>query len=258
MIDPRFEPLSNYPIQRVERFARDIAWGAYFGKWNSQLSIQHDWDDKTFKNVNEEFSDYISRVWDNVHPDINLLAKFGYIQEVASRGGMEYIYDLTDTAYLLLRKTVPTPAFISYRRKESSALALLIVARMKEHGLSPFLDMHPDLDGDGGQLPIGKDWELELKAAIEARQYFIVLIGPQSLAAGSYVRTEIAWALEADKTIIPFWHNNFNPDKHLPTDLDTRLRDVVKKTNGIRVEAENPTQYNAAIILLLAQFGIVP
>ena len=54
------------------------------------------------------------------------------------------------------------------------------------------------------------------------------------------------------------WHNAFDPDKHLPPDLQADLYEAISKTNAIQVEAENPKQYNAALILLLAQFGIVP
>jgi hypothetical protein len=255
MKDTRFEPLPDDPIGRIRRFVRDLAYGAANRLWLTGFVVNGvDGEYLISAHGNFEhtrnFDEYVQKVWEGFSQPYDIMVSMGYFND-----GI-----LTNKAFALLEEPIPASIFISYRRRESSALALLIVARMKEHGLSPFLDMHPSRDSEGNALTYGEDWAMELREVIEAREYFILLVGPSTFADQSYVPTELKLALSSEKSkrIIPVWHNGFNPEEHLPLYLPSELKAEVEKNNAIKVEAENPKQYNASLDELLGVFGITP
>src|SRR5262249_7958909 len=142
----------------------------------------------------------------------------------------------------LEKPTVAPSVFISYRRNQSSALGLLIVARLKAVGVpNPFIDMVIDP---------GAEWHALLEKTIRQSRYFIALIGPGTLES-PYVRNEIAWALiTPDQVIIPCWHGGFNPGPDYPAALGTR--------NAIRLKEESAQEYELALIKLLNRMGYGP
>ena len=109
------------------------------------------------------------------------LQRHGYIQQG------ELYEELTQSAIALIDETEPYNVFISYKRSESSALALLVLARLKEHDLIPFVDM---------ALEAGGNWHADLEDRIRACDYFIVLLGENTLSSPMTVK-EIGWALDA-------------------------------------------------------------
>lgn len=260
MHDPRFDPLPEYPIQRIERLTRDLAWGVYYKKWDADFNFQLEYGSGYFFDgytISKELRHYIEEVWGPEHPSLSLLIKFNFMDQVEALGGDTYKFELTEKAFRLLEAPSTASVFISYRRHQSSALALLLVARMKEHNLSPFLDMHPDIDDDGNHLPPGSVWKQELTKAINEREYFIILVGPETFQGETFVIHELRHAIEAGKKIIPIWHNGFDIERHLPNEL-IDVKDVIDQRSAIIVEKENPQQYTSAIQTLLSVFGITP
>jgi len=136
------------------------------------------------------------------------------------------LYDRVDgvqllaPAFELLDETEPANVFISYKRSESSALALLVLARLKEIGLQPFVDM---------SIEPGSNWRDFLKERIDASDYVVVLIGHN----GFQYRT-------ADWQLLP--------------DIDRLLSD----THTIIVQTESAGGYNAALTELANRFGFTP
>ncbi len=190
---------------------------------------------------------YVLVRWGKRYPDFSLLAANDYITYSQTPEG--FYLSVNKAAFDLLESAEPSRIFISYRRAESSAFALLVLARLKEHGLDAFLDM--------SILP-GEDWHADLKRKIESRDYFIVILGRESLRSRILVK-EIQWAMQAHKSIIPIWHNAFvyrGEDWHedISPDLDTLLQ----HTHTIRVLEESALAYNDAIVQLLNRFGITP
>jgi hypothetical protein len=125
---------------------------------------------------------------------------FGYAQleqqhPISFRAG----YTPHRQSFALLDQPAPASIFISYRRRDSSELALLILARFKMLGQEPFLDM---------SIEPGDDWETRLRREVAGRDYFVSLVGPTTLES-EYVRQEILWALDAGKQIIPIWHRGW-------------------------------------------------
>ena len=148
----------------------------------------------------------------------------------------------------LLEYPDPYNVFISYKRSESSAFALLVLARLKEHGLVPFVDM---------ALVAGENWHADLKQRIKGCDYFIILLGNDTLSSPMTVK-EIKWAIKYGKTIIPVWHSGFaigDPKwKYVPK----AVTDAIAQTNAIIVQDESASGYNTAIVELLNRFGITP
>jgi len=136
--------------------------------------------------------------------------------------------------------------FISYKRSESSAFALLLRDRLKAAGLEPFVDM---------QLRPGSDWQQELKATVEKTDYFIVLIGKNTLDSQVTIQ-EIQWAIACNVTIIPIWHNGFHYVSEQYSHIPEQVDQVLAHTHTIRVIEENPLIYDTALRELLNRFGI--
>jgi hypothetical protein len=172
-------------------------------------------------------------------PSIRLVAGLGYLR-LDSRGdyGIER-YVLTEKAFALLERPAVAPrVFISYRREASSALALLIEARLRLVGAEGvFLDK---------AIPAGEDWRKHLNEAVRNSRYVICLISPTSLES-EWVRQEIAWAEGAGCTIISMWHNGARVNSETPAALASR--------QAIFVGDETAKGYETAVNELLNSLG---
>lgn len=248
------QPLPPTKIGQIKRFARDIAWKilnreieyVYYSRNTQQIIPKFD---------APNIKGYVDSVWNNVPPELYIMREMGYFNFVKEAHGdrdlIDY-YSITEKAILLLDETPPSTTFISYRRKESSALALLIVARLKENGLSAFLDTHPDNTGLGA----GDTWHAELEQQVATNDNFIVLIGPTTLES-PYVRQEIRWAVNYGKKIYTVWHNGYQGSQYgIPlSDIDD-MKIVTEQINAAIVDLENPKYYTGALYELLLKYGI--
>jgi hypothetical protein len=277
MDNPLEQPAPEGVIERVHEFARDLAYGVAKGLWKAELQLEYNWwrsgeyrinrsgnDEDQFirdgniqiKPDNHDFFWLISSKWSFNSPIKGLLLSFGYIQLLEVTGGGE-IYTPTQQAFKLLNKPSKAPTvFISYSRKHSSALALLIEARLKIAGIqNPFVDKN---------LKAGEPWHEELKATISKCQYFVCLIGKQiiydenekepdkrckwvSTLDSEMVRKEIAWAEQAECKIISIWHNGALKDANTPESLGTR--------HYITVKGDSALDYETAVNEMLNSMG---
>jgi hypothetical protein len=154
---------------------------------------------------------------------------------------------LTRAAFDLLEDVEPSSIFISYRREDSSAFALLVLARLKAAGLDAFLDL---------TIQPGANWRTHIQNEIVTRDHLILLLGKQTLRS-EVVLEEIEWALQSGTNILPIWHNHYayrSDEFNLPEEIDAALQN----THTIRVIEESTLGYNNAIIELLNRFGITP
>lgn len=240
------------PTARLRLFARELVEGALHEFWSVQLEmIGNGFADQIVRN-------YIAHRWDDHAPNVALLVSSGYMTEherelrvpgtphdlLSAR--IKY-YKLNKEAFDLLKDAPTASVFISYRRKPSSALALLILARLKEHGVGAFVDM---------TIQPGDDWHQHLQKQIADRDYFVLLLAEETLQSPVVVE-EIAWALEAKNTIIPIWQPGFvyQSGKYaVPPAIDTLL----SKTHTIRILEESAAAYNTAMVELLNRFGVTP
>jgi hypothetical protein len=248
MNNPLQEPAPEGTLQRVRAVTVDLAYGASEGLWAPEYSISRSSSGETwFIHDSGGSTNDWQQKWGESLPPANLLVSFGY-SEIIRSGQFDDTYLLTEKAFSLLEQPVPTSIFISYRRQESSAFALLILARFKALGLEPFLDIN---------IEPGDEWHAQLEAEVSSRESFICLIGPTTLES-KYVRREIAWALAANARIIPIWHNGFDGTQVAEIQkIYPELGPFLDK-QAIPVEQENPVAYEGAIIQLLNRFGVTP
>jgi hypothetical protein len=245
MQNPLELPPPDDSLERIHTLARDLAWGAINKMWGAVISVTPHgvfWLGYSSES-SERIEAYLESKWRGNPPSPDFLIAFGYLAfKKEANYGTDYL--LTEKAFQLLEKPISTKAFISYNRAESSAFALLILARLKAAGIDVFLDLT-------GLTP-GEDWRERLENEVKTREHFICLVGPQTLAS-SYMRDEIAWALESGRHTIPIWHNEFrlNMGDH------SELANFLNK-NAIIVENENAKAYNNAVIELLNYFGFTP
>lgn len=261
--DPRFESLPLNPVEYTDRLAHDLAWGVHHGKWLNYFEIKPGWYGErwTFQlqGANEELKNYLENHWGTELPDPKILDRYNYLRELGGGSSDGTPFELTAAALRLPEKKLSASIFISYAREESSAFASLIVARFKELGRVPYLDMNSDRDGQKNKLGVGGLFWPALSAEILKRDNFIVLLGATTLQS-KYVCDEIDLAVTNGKHIIPVWHNHFDIKNvsHFPIDLPSIIRQAIKENNGENVLVESPKQYNAAIDVLLAKFGTAP
>jgi hypothetical protein len=228
------------PIQRIHDFARDLAYGVAKGLWSTRFNMRIEgtatnvllWEIQAedYRDVEQLYSK-----WDRPLPSPHTLLSFGYLQLLGTSRSQ---YVLTEKAFHLLNlPDSPPTVFISYKRNQSSALALLVESRLKNAGNpNPFVDKN---------LVAGDEWHGELEKRIRASKYFICLVGTLTLES-EMVHKEIAWAVDARCTIISMWHG-CKVNDGCPEALRTR--------HVIEVTGESALEYENAIIQLLNSMG---
>ena len=243
-------------LARIELLARELALGVHRRVWTRYLDIGN-----RAKSRNQNLQTYIERRWgyNDFEYAIELLLGHGFVH----KGKYDFI--LSESSFGVIDDILPANTFISYRRLDSSALALLVLARLKEHGFEPFLDM---------ALEAGGNWHADLEERIKACDYFIILLGNDTLKSDMTIK-ELLWASENQRTIIPIWHYQFGlvegfelsdkvyecaenwEDKFVLGKQD-RVIEIIQQTNAIRVTDESASGYNSVIVELLNRFGVTP
>ncbi|MDX2163256.1 MAG: toll/interleukin-1 receptor domain-containing protein [bacterium] len=255
--------LPKNKLARVRTLAKELAEGAAEGFWNTQFSFIAEaipgkdeasgMDNTRYRTIpqNALMRRYFDERWHN--PDFNDFPEYGI---TITRGFLRFtkdVYDrvngveLLDPAFALLDELEPSNVFISYKRTESSALALLVLARLKAIGLNPFVDMSIDP---------GANWKDFLREKIEASDYVVLLLGPKTLES-TMTQQEIIWAKQLRKVVIPIWHGGFqyrSGEWRVLPEIDEALTD----THTIIVQNESAGGYNAALTELINRFGFTP
>ena len=250
-------PIPQNPMARVKTMAKELAEGDIKEIWlaNFDAELVHVKDRSRLVVKENPMYKFIYRRWGDVKsypPDLILLERMGYLT-IEFSGEFDY-YDknyrctLTNQSYLLIEDVEPSTIFISYKRSESSVFSLLVLKSLKQNGLEPFLDM---------TLEPGEDWHDGLKDRIQSRDYFILLLGNTTLHSPHVIK-EINWALGKDITIIPIWQPEFEFRADDWPDLPDPIKHKLTHTHRIKVQDENPLEYEKALIELLNRFGITP
>lgn len=231
-------------IGNAAKFARDLANGVAQNLWTAEFQVfltsgGSEWSSLTEyeKGPQDPFDMLIAMTWNHKPPAHTLLRTLGYIALL--RDSDSYLrYLLTQKSIDLLELPATPPSiFISYRRDQSSALALLIEARLKLAGnLNPFVDKN---------ITPGDEWHGTLEGTIFRSEYFVSLVGPKTLES-SMVLKEIKWAEAADCRIISIWHG---------CEINNETPDVLKKHHAIQITGESALEYETAVNQLLNSLG---
>ena len=256
-------PLPNNQMARIRTLAKELAEGATENLWKPtfsrsnflkpELKTRNDpqkGEQTYYSPEKTNVTDYVERRWGFGNtPNLELVELNEYFNKIEQEGvyGFTYSFKLTRLAFDLLQEIESSTVFISYKRTESSAFALLINTRLKAEGINSYLDM---------SIPKGDDWQKRIKEEIESHDYFVFLLGKQSLNS-KVVLQELTWAMQFGKVIIPIWHNGYEyKSGEFPLLLEAD--EVLKKANAIRVLEESALAYNNAIVELLNRFGVTP
>lgn len=240
------------PMSRVKAVARELAEGAVASLWPATFDASYVVYEA--KREHEPHGSvmfkYFQERWDAKESDegwydgwyFDMLKHNDYLRSPENN----WVYTLTKQAFELIEEADPATIFISYKRKESSEFALLIEDRLKAASLSPFLDK---------QLQAGDDWHAELEERIRKSDYFLLVLGKETLNSEVTVR-EIGWALKHKVTMIPVWHHSFQFQAGDWPLLPAEVSQALANTHTIRVIEENPLTYDTALRELLNRFGI--
>ena len=248
--------LPSNDIARIRLLAKELASGVHWDLWPATIvTLPSDTVGGELVPLDTNLSEYLRERWgdSNVGRRLTLLQGHGFVNRAR--------YDtfrVSGDAFDLLHEReahfgedgiVAYDTFISYRRAESSAFALLVNNTLDGHGLMPFVDM---------SLELGEDMHSGLKERVKQCTYFIVLIGRKTLESMWTVR-EISWALEFDKPFWPIWHNDFSFLRDEWPDLPDDVVEAVERRNAIVVAEESANGYRNAISeMLLKGFDIKP
>ncbi len=229
-------PLPQNPLARIRVLAQELAAGTLAGVWDINI--------RTFRGriTDQDVQAYLEQRWQGDEPHYSLLYRMDYLTEGVTKDDIA----LTAAAYALIEEAEPSTIFISYSRQESSALALLVLERLKNAGLQPFLDL---------ALEPGENWHEGLKQRVQEREYFVLLLGTTTLES-TFVIEEIEWALAAKNIIIPIWQPGFQYRSSDWPHLPPLVADALTNTHTIRILEANPLEYNKALTELLNRFGV--
>jgi hypothetical protein len=247
----RKRPISQNPITCTRIVAKEVAEGMWNGWWKTTLRLRVDFDG-TFSVADDRAAEYFKTRVSSQDIALEFLIQKNYLKRIAD--DEHYYVVITENCLDLLeasQEIAPSAekVFISYSRKESSPLSLLVLNSLKRAGIDAFLDL---------ALVPGEAWHAGLQERIKSYDAFILLLAPETLTS-EYVIREIEWALDAGVEVIPLWHGEFAYDSHgwrgkIPDAVDGYLA----RTHAIRVLEESASGYNTAIVELLNRFGVTP
>ena len=240
----------NGKVARIHEFAKDLAIGFEEGVWGSIMSYALQGDGTVVWNIHEPFGKSELETtpkskWSNeLLPDFNAMCSLGYlILDEQNSSTLSKAYTLSGKALRLVDESVTPPnVFISYKRSESSAFALLLEARIKyETTATPFMDK---------SIEPGDDWHPQLEEKVNSCETFVCVIGPSTLDS-PYVQNEIRWAQSNGKNslILPVWHNEY---------AGSHPNDTLKGKQAVIVGGENAKNYDSAVNEVLNRLGYSP
>ena len=154
-------PIPDGPVEQINLLAAELALGVHIGLWVEALEVIGEYSGGTV-------TEFLNNRWRIVGDDaqvFDLLLGYDFIKLI---DGDVYSHPLTRHAFDLLNQKSPYDVFISYKRSESSALALLVQAQLKQYGLVPFIDM---------ANRAGDKWKTSLHERVRFCDYFVLLVG---------------------------------------------------------------------------------
>lgn len=247
MNNPLEKPIPETKREKLESFARDFIYGVEADFWPSNITVMYtigsDYKE-TFNNMPQSLGKLLDK-WEGNIPNIEDFVTYGYFRRVDKK------YVPTQKTIDLLQKPAEAPKiFISYKRSESSTLALLIEARLRiaDSTMRPFIDKN---------IPTQTRWDNFIKQQVEQCEVMICLLGLKTLES-KFVRDEILEAMKLKKKFISVLHQGF----YFPEDqgdLDDTIWGIMQELDDWQaVPVEQPPsaeKYETAINRILVDMG---
>lgn len=241
LIQQRNRPPAD-ELSRCELLAIELVEGQSLIFWDAQIAEPNRKNLMRMKVSVEQLGFlqyYYYKRWRGNPPDLKRLQELNLLDDSLS---------LLPAAYRLyeqhLRRQIKV--FVSYKRSESSVLALYLHEKLEDCGYTSFLDVQ--------SIQAGENWKFALQRSIQDCNYFVLLIGKKTFGS-SVVVQEIKWAFANNMTIIPIWHNGFN--YQFSSDhpiMPQAFKNLLTDTHTLIVHPENPAQYKQAISDLMKYF----
>jgi hypothetical protein len=268
-------PSTQYFVKRIRFCAKALAYGATTNMWTPEFVVTYSvhgdetWEVVGHTRYRPNLANYLDTLWSKQQPHMYFLEAFGYVRHVKdiNRKGQfgqdelfGRIFILTMKAFEILETPFEDPkVFISYKRDEGTALALLVLARLQARGVeNPYIDMR--LEG-------GDYWEKELEQTIKLANTFICILSPASLQS-EIILKEIAWASQNKNMKYIFltrsdWNNDIiYPDKYLDEIVHGSPHHTVKQfiqlVNWVIITDKTARGYDSAMVQLLSGLGYAP
>eukprot|EP00658_Telonema_sp_P-2_P081278 TRINITY_DN828_c0_g1_i9.p1 TRINITY_DN828_c0_g1~~TRINITY_DN828_c0_g1_i9.p1 ORF type:complete len:424 (-),score=119.40 TRINITY_DN828_c0_g1_i9:408-1679(-) len=262
--------------KRIVALARVLAHGAITGYWGTEFHTANPSGqghqpgellipkEPSDGGVHRKFFliEYLKQQWKFLQPRAELLVAFGFMESrdgvrtsqkfLPSPGSAHHTlqevhtpvryFVLTPKAFELLTTAADKKIFLSYKRSESSALALLLYEKLRTEGYSVFLDLQ--------NMDPGERWRDRLRAEVLGCDVFVGLVGPTTLTSGP-TREEIEWGAGAECVCVPVWHNEFEGSLPEGTTVSLDVARFVRDSNALVVKPEDPLGYEAVIKRLM-------
>jgi hypothetical protein len=231
---------------RVARRTSRNEKGHFVDVWESRRAMTSGHEAET---TDELLSYQLSGPWQRKTPKKELLLAFDYVIPVIESNPSDL--QLTAKAFSLLEQPIADlEIFISYRRGQSTALALYLESRLRLAGNhAVFVDK---------ALEPGSKWRDVLTEKINRSKFMIVLCTHGTFDGDpktSWVFREIRLGQSANVTIIPIMHPA-GRDKFTTENIpNVPELDVLRDSQMIKVQDATAAEYETAVNKLLSFMG---
>lgn len=247
MENPHVLPAPADPLERAHAFARDLAYGVVSGLWDIDVNATafvggFQWYVTNVTDQHEVFERLLDEKWQSNPPRPQILVLMGYLQQ----NSQDSYWITTKALDLLATPATPPTVFISYRRSQSTAFALLIEARLRLVG-----NPNPFIDKD---IIPGDAWHSRLQNTVVASKYVICVVGKETLAS-PYVVREVLWAAEAGCRIITVLHGCTFETCTVTGAESIKVRHLLAGLHAVTVNEESAVGYEMAVNQVLNALG---
>ena len=237
-------------VAEIVQLARELSLGVHKGLWTRQLRSVRGFSSSALR-------DFLQYRWggvDGFDHYVERLSGHGFIEIEHVQTGYTWTRNirLSNHSFDLLTDVAPFNVFVSYRHRESSAFALLVVARLKQEGMRAYCDM---------RLIPGDPYHPELEDQVRACEFLVLLLGPSTLCSPAVLK-EVQWGICSNAKIVPVTHNGFEFKREAwESKVSSGVLDKIDYNHRISIpkEHESAAGYDIAIRTLLTnRFGVTP
>lgn len=259
-------PMPSNRMAQVRTLAKELAEGVLDEQWSTSIWLYRLPARDQLEIHDDNLEQYMQERWRDASDErearslprlldekrlFDLLIAGDFLSSPVEPNGA--IHTIEQKCIDLLEANEPETIFVSYKRNESSAFALLTLRYLKQHGMEAFLDLAIDP---------GANWHASLEEKIEICDFMVLLLGKTTLSSVNVCK-EILWALDKGKEIIPIRQPDFDFNcitwpNELPAESQERIGKKVNLTNAIQVIEESALEYHKAMTALLNRFGVTP
>ena len=240
-------PIPSGDVAPVKLLAKELALGVDRNLWKTSVTVVRSSGEiyELRSGIQSNIGPFLKARWSDKDVD----------QQLEQLKGRQFIsttdegFEIGRAAFDLLNETEPYNIFISYKRSESSMLALLVNNTLKLNGFNPFFDM---------QLKPTEEWHARLEQRIKESNYLVALLGPETHCSKYTVR-EIHWAMTHNIPIVQVWQHGYSFEASDWSYVEyPAVPRKLEREQAVVPIADNAEGYHLALESLLNLLGITP